>query len=66
MHIMPDFSKTPLNSNKDVEDWLHFFNMSAPLINAGTLVSSDPVCHILINFFKLLILKFNQTIMNFF
>lgn len=42
-HIMPDFSKTPLNSDGDVNEWLHFFDMSAPLINVGTLLSHDPV-----------------------
>lgn len=41
-HIMPEFSTTPLNSDEDVENWLHFYNQSAPLIAVGTLVSTDP------------------------
>ena len=42
-HIMPDFSKKPINTDEEVNEWLHFYNMSAPLIAVGTLVSSDPV-----------------------
>nr|CAD7415869.1 unnamed protein product [Timema poppensis] len=41
-HIMPEFSKVPLNSDEDVENWLRFYDMSAPLIAVGTLVSHDP------------------------
>ncbi|KAJ9584126.1 hypothetical protein L9F63_021535 [Diploptera punctata] len=41
-HIMPDFSKTPINTDEEVNEWLHFYNMSAPLIAVGTLVSCDP------------------------
>lgn len=40
-HVMPDFSKTPINSNEESNKWLHFFNMSAPLIAVGTLVTGD-------------------------
>lgn len=42
-HIMPEFSTEPINSDEEVEKWLHFYNMSAPLIAVGTLVSADPV-----------------------
>jgi hypothetical protein len=42
-HIMPDFSTEPINTDEEVEKWLHFYNMSAPLIAVGTLVSADPV-----------------------
>jgi hypothetical protein len=42
-HIMPDFSATPINTDEEVEKWLHFYNMSAPLIAVGTLASADPV-----------------------
>ena len=42
LHIMPDFSKTPLNSNEDVNDWLNFFTMSSPLICLSVFHSSDP------------------------
>ncbi|CAH0554431.1 unnamed protein product [Brassicogethes aeneus] len=40
-HVMPDFSKTPLNSDDDVNNWLNFYNMSAPLVAVGTLVNGD-------------------------
>lgn len=42
-HIMDDFSTVPLNTDDDVNNWLHFYNMSAPLVALGTLVSGDPV-----------------------
>eukprot|EP00117_Sycon_ciliatum_P040681 scpid56165/ scgid29855/ Ester hydrolase C11orf54 homolog len=42
MHIMPDFSSTPLHSDKDVEDWLMFYNANAPLTCLSTFVSRDP------------------------
>ena len=29
---MPDFSKTPLTTDAEVEDWLHFYHANAPLI----------------------------------
>ncbi|KDR15774.1 ester hydrolase C11orf54 homolog [Zootermopsis nevadensis] len=41
-HIMPEFSVTPINTDEEVEKWLHFYNMSAPLIAVGTLASADP------------------------
>ncbi|PNF39100.1 Ester hydrolase C11orf54-like protein [Cryptotermes secundus] len=41
-HIMPEFSTEPINTDEEVEKWLHFYNMSAPLIAVGTLVSADP------------------------
>lgn len=42
-HVMPDFSATPLNSDEDVNNWLRFYNMSAPLIAVGTLVTGEYV-----------------------
>lgn len=42
LHIMPDYSKTPLYTDEDVNNWLKFFNMSAPLICVGTFISHDP------------------------
>lgn len=45
---MPDFSTTPLHSDEDVDDWLHFFEMTAPLINVGYMISHDPVSFITI------------------
>ncbi|OXU19862.1 hypothetical protein TSAR_003978 [Trichomalopsis sarcophagae] len=40
-HIMPDFSEKPLNSVKELDDWLHYYDMSAPLIAVGTFVSAE-------------------------
>lgn len=40
-HVMRDFSKTPLNNEEDLNNWLKFYNMSAPLVAVGTLVNGD-------------------------
>jgi len=40
---MPEFSVSPISTDEEVEKWLHFYNMSAPLIAVGTLASADPV-----------------------
>lgn len=42
-HIMQDFSKEPLISDEDLNNWLRFFDMSGPLTAVGTFVSKDPV-----------------------
>jgi hypothetical protein len=42
LHIMPDFSKTALQSNEDVDNWLNFYNMKSPLICLSVFHSSDP------------------------
>lgn len=43
IHVMPDFSTDPLNSDEDVNKWLKFFDMSAPLVClTGECVSYDP------------------------
>ncbi|KAF2364454.1 protein of unknown function DUF1907 [Trinorchestia longiramus] len=41
-HVMPEFSKIALNSDEDVNSWLKFFNMEAPMIFFSVMVSSDP------------------------
>lgn len=41
-HVMPEFSVSPISTDEEVEKWLHFYNMSAPLIAVGTLASADP------------------------
>lgn len=41
-HVMPDFSKTPINSDEDLNKWLKFFEMSAPLVAVGTFATCDP------------------------
>ncbi|KAK0082171.1 hypothetical protein PV325_010930 [Microctonus aethiopoides] len=40
-HVMPDFSTTPLTTEKSLNEWLHFYEMAAPLIAVGTFVSSE-------------------------
>ena len=47
-HVMPDFSETPLNTEAQLDKWLHFYEMSAPLIAVGTFVSAETVSFILI------------------
>ncbi|XP_014240638.1 ester hydrolase C11orf54 homolog [Cimex lectularius] len=40
-HVMQDFSEKPLNTEKDLNEWLRFFEMSAPLIALGAFLSQD-------------------------
>lgn len=42
LHVMPEFSKSPLNSDNDVENWLKFYEMTSPLVCLSVLVSNDP------------------------
>lgn len=42
-HVMPDFSATSLETDEDLNKWLKFYNMSAPLIAVGTLVTNEDV-----------------------
>jgi len=42
IHVMPGFSKCPLNTDEDVYNWLTFHEMSAPLTNVSVLISKDP------------------------
>ncbi|KAK6625401.1 hypothetical protein RUM43_005698 [Polyplax serrata] len=41
-HVMPDFSKQDINSEADLNNWLKFYEMDAPLIAVGTLINRDP------------------------
>lgn len=42
-HIMPaEFSSCPLKSDEDVNQWLHFYEMTAPLVCLPVFVSRDP------------------------
>lgn len=43
LHVMRDFSAEPINNEEQLDKWLKFFNMSAPLVAVGTLISADPV-----------------------
>ncbi|XP_072164066.1 ester hydrolase C11orf54 homolog [Diadema setosum] len=49
IHIMPDFSKTPLNSEEDVNRWLQFFDFKGPLECASVFVSHDPGLDLRVN-----------------
>lgn len=40
-HVMDEFSKTPLNTEEDLNNWLTFHEMPAPLIAVGTLVTNE-------------------------
>lgn len=40
---MPDFSKTPITNDDGVNEWLHFYDMKAPLVALGTLVTNEYV-----------------------
>ncbi|XP_031640187.1 ester hydrolase C11orf54 homolog [Contarinia nasturtii] len=40
-HVMRDFSKIPLHTNEDVNNWLKFYEMPGILIALGTFVSDD-------------------------
>lgn len=42
-HVMPDFSKRAINTDKDLQAWLRFFELRAPLVNVGTLVTGAVV-----------------------
>ncbi|RLU16321.1 hypothetical protein DMN91_012081 [Ooceraea biroi] len=40
-HVMRDFSKTPLNSEAELNNWLRFYEMETPLTAVGTFVSAE-------------------------
>ncbi|XP_025088860.1 ester hydrolase C11orf54 homolog [Pomacea canaliculata] len=42
LHVMPDFPCAPLSSDEEVDEWLKFYEMNAPLVCVGELVSHDP------------------------
>ncbi|XP_075051102.1 ester hydrolase C11orf54 homolog [Mixophyes fleayi] len=43
LHIMPrEFSACPLNTDEDVDRWLNYYDMKAPLICQSVFVSHDP------------------------
>lgn len=41
IHVMDEFSKTPLNTDEELNNWLTFHNLSAPLIAVGDFVSNQ-------------------------
>ncbi|KAF1926873.1 ester hydrolase-like protein C11orf54 [Didymella exigua CBS 183.55] len=42
LHVMPDFSPTPLITDEQKQKWLKFYNMKAPLVCLSVLHSYDP------------------------
>jgi hypothetical protein len=42
LHVMPDFSKTPLKTREEVNKWLKYFDMEAPLVCLSVFHSHDP------------------------
>jgi Domain of Unknown Function (DUF1907) len=42
LHVMPDSNKTPLKTREEVDAWLRYFNMSAPLVCLSVFHSHDP------------------------
>ncbi|KAI8782763.1 ester hydrolase C11orf54 homolog [Biomphalaria glabrata] len=42
IHVMPDFLDEPLITDEQTNAWLKFFEMDAPLIHVGEIVSADP------------------------
>lgn len=43
IHVMPnDFSKTPCDTEEKANEWLNFFEASAPIVGLVTLHSKDP------------------------
>ncbi|OQV13436.1 Ester hydrolase C11orf54-like protein [Hypsibius exemplaris] len=42
IHVMPDFSKTPLATQDEVDKWLQYFEFPAPMIFQSVFVSEDP------------------------
>jgi len=42
LHIMPDFSSTPLTTSEQIDKWLQYYDMKAPLVCLSSFVSHDP------------------------
>ncbi|KAK2153234.1 hypothetical protein NP493_2342g00003 [Ridgeia piscesae] len=41
IHVMPELSETPLITEEDVENWMKYYEMSAPLVCLGTFVTQE-------------------------
>ncbi|CAK8676104.1 ester hydrolase C11orf54 homolog [Clavelina lepadiformis] len=41
IHVMPDFSETPLTCDEEVTDWLKFYEVSAPFVCLSTFITED-------------------------
>ena len=42
MHVMPDFPARPIACGADVDKWLAFYEMRAPIVFLSALISGDP------------------------
>lgn len=42
LHVMPDFSLTPLITDEQKQEWLKFYDIEAPLVCLSVLHSHDP------------------------
>jgi len=42
IHVMPDFSPCPINTDEEVGNWLKFYEMTAPFTVLSFLVANDP------------------------
>ncbi|KHJ95241.1 hypothetical protein OESDEN_04825 [Oesophagostomum dentatum] len=42
LHVMPDFPGCPFKSTEEIDKWLRFFTMKAPLVCASVFHSYDP------------------------
>lgn len=40
-HVMRDFSKTPIHTEEDLNNWLKFYEMPAELVALGTFVTGE-------------------------
>lgn len=40
-HVMDKFSEKPINTEEELNSWLQFYDMEAPLINLGTFVTNE-------------------------
>lgn len=54
--VRPDLVKTPLESGKDLDNWIHFIEVSPPSVGLGCIVSHDPVILLIIYQFFMLLL----------
>jgi len=42
IHVMPDFSPCPIDTDEEVNKWLKFYEMSAPFTVLSVFVANDP------------------------
>merc|ERR1711970_311053 len=42
IHVMPDFSPCPIDTDEEVNKWLKFYKMSAPFTVLSVFVANDP------------------------